>query len=127
MLRGWSSATGSFEGRLDADSCAEIDRDKFAPWSYECVRDAWKIVGSLRVLRTLDPPSGPVRTVEAGPLLKCNLVRNPAPGGDKFIFKCLGRVGDSVTVYKDGKKIEPLFIFKDERGEEVFRKTQGFG
>ncbi|MHC5081981.1 MAG: hypothetical protein ACYTHN_23510, partial [Planctomycetota bacterium] len=123
----WSYATGMVSGSLDTTGCAEIPKEKFQLYSYSWTKDEWRLYGSLRGMGTFDPPSKGTKTFEVGPRLTCTLTKSSQKGEVKFTFKCIGRAKESITLYKDGKRVQPTLVFSDSRGQEAERLPMKFG
>jgi len=126
-LNGWSCSTGQFKMALDHDGAAELVRDKFQLWTYECTNGDWQLTGNLRGQGILDPPANGPKVIEAGPKLACALTRTDQPDGVRLDYRCAGRAKETVTVTCKRRAVQPCFVVLDSTGKEVFRKVQGFG
>ncbi|MHC4779933.1 MAG: hypothetical protein ACYTFG_15280, partial [Planctomycetota bacterium] len=126
-LIGWSQATGSLSMPLDEKGGIEIPREKFQLYSYSWTKEKWRLFGTLKKLGVLKAPASGKTSIEVGPTLACTLTRTNQGEDMRFSFKCSGRAGESVTPYKDNKRVEPVFIVTERGGEEVFRKAKNFG
>ncbi|MHC4600821.1 MAG: hypothetical protein ACYS47_17660 [Planctomycetota bacterium] len=126
-VTGWSQATGDISAPLDKEGGIEIARDKFHLYSYSWTKEKWRLTASLRKLGVHKAPSSGLKTFEVGPTLACSLTKTNQGEDMKFSFKCSGRAGESVTPYKDGKRIEPVFVITRSGGKEVLRQAGKFG
>lgn len=126
-VQAWSCATGIVNGELDAEGWFELPRDRAQLHSYSWTKDSWRLVGALRTLGVLDPPAAGIKEFEVGPALQMTLTRAPEGDSHKFTFKCVGRAQENVTLYKDGKRVQPVFVVSDASGAEVLREEKSFG
>ncbi|MHC4779934.1 MAG: hypothetical protein ACYTFG_15285 [Planctomycetota bacterium] len=126
---GWSKLTGSIKGSLDETGCIEVPRGEWIPYSYQWTKGDWRLSASLRSLGTQRAPfDGKTVEVRVGPKLKFDLKKSETVEGTKVTFRCLGKGGESVTLYRNGKRVDaPVLVISDPDGEEVFRKTMKYG
>lgn len=128
-VSGWSTATGDVSGTLDADGCIEVPRGGVGLFSYQVVKDGWRVTANLRALGTIEPPdSGDTRTVAVGPGFRLSLAHRPRGLDHHFTFQCLGRGGESVTLF-DGKTrvAPPELVVTLPGGVEVERLAMKYG
>jgi hypothetical protein len=129
VFYGWSVATGTVSGQVGADGCVDIPKDDFRPYSYQWVKDGWKVSASLRNLGVLSPPeSGEAKVLTVGPKLRIQLTKRDQGEQTRFSFRCLGRGGESVTLYKGRTRVDaPVLVVTNGVGKEVLRQAMRYG
>ncbi len=124
---GWSDMTGNFSAEVDDHGFAEIPKDTFQLYSYDCTLGNWSLDGSLRNSGRQKPPSGGEQKVVVGPKLKGQFEKQGEGKNVRFVFKCFGRANEPVNVEKDGKRIAPAFVITRADGSEAARIECPFG